>query len=160
MKYLLIGLLAVSLLSVACSNKEVKSEAQTRLSVEPAGYYYLNMMPSIPTEGPSFHAVFKVKVINAGRTLVKNVRALSAELFKVGKNEETKLAKIELEASPNTPLENDLLPGEDITIEYGGSMPGATQVLPGTMMYGKVFIVWEGGDTIAVTPTEEIIVTR
>jgi hypothetical protein len=160
MKYLLVGLLAGILLLGACSRKEMKSEAETRLSVEPAGYYYLNMMPSVPAEGPSFHAVFKIKVINIGKTLVKNVRALSAELFKVSDSEETKLGKMELEASPETPLENDLLSGEDITIEYGGSFSGATQVTPGIMVYGKLFVVWEGGDTVAVTPATEIIVTR
>jgi hypothetical protein len=160
MKYLLVGLLAVSLLSCACSKKEVKSETQTRLLVEPAGWYYLNMMPSVPTEGPSFHAVFKIKVINIGKNLVKNIRALSAELFKVSDNEETKLGKVELRASPDTPLDNDLLSGEEITIEYGGSLSGATQVTPGIIVYGKIFVVWEGGDTVAVTPAEEIIVTR
>lgn len=160
MKYLLVGLLAIGLLSIACSRKEVKSEPETKLSVEPSGYYYLNMMPTIPEEGPSFHAVFTIKVVNVGKTLVRNLSALSAELFKVANGEETKLAKIELRASPDTPEENSLLPGEDISIEYGGSLTGASQITPGLKLYGKVFVVWEGGDTIAVTPTEEIIVTR
>jgi hypothetical protein len=160
MKYLLLGLLAISLLSCACSRKEVKSETETKLTVEPAGYYYLNMMPTVPTEGPSFHAVFKIKVINVGKTVVKNLRALHAELYKVSDNEETKLAKIDLKASPDTPEENDLIPGEDLQIEYGGTLPGATQITPGTKLYGKVFVVWDGGDTSTVTPTEEVIVTR
>lgn len=160
MRYLLIGLLAVCLLVNACSKKEVKSDAETRLSVEPSGWFYLNLMPPIPKEGPNLNAVFRVRVINVGKALVKNVELLSAEIFKVSDGEEQKLVRMELEASPGTPEENDILPGEEANIEYGGSVSGATYITPGLELYAKVFVVWEGGDTTAVTPTEEIIVTR
>jgi hypothetical protein len=160
MKYLLASLLVLSLLTLGCSKSKVKTESEIRLSVDPSGYFWLNMMPPVPQEGPSFHAVFKIKVMNVGKGIVKNAVALTADIIKVSDGAEEKLSTLELEPSPSTMVENDILPGEEMTIEYGGSVSGLTQVTPGAKVYGKVFLAWQGGDTIVVTPTDEVIGTR
>ncbi len=160
MKYLLTCVLILSLLSLGCSKNKVKTESEVRLSIEPSGYFWLNLMPPVPQEGPYFHAVFKVKVVNIGKAIVKNAVALTADVVKVSDGGEEKLSTLELEPSPGTPVENDILPGEEITIEYGGSVSGLTQVTPGAKVYAKVFLAWQGGDTIVVTPTDEVIGTR
>lgn len=160
MRYFLLGLLFLNLATLGCSKGEVKAESEVKLSIEPSGYFWLNLMPPIPREGPNFHAIIKARVSNVGKGIARNVKAVSADMYKVSDAEETKIGTVELGPSPNTATENDLLPGEEMNLEFGGSMPGATQVTPGMKLYGKVFFVWEGGHTVVRTPTDEVMATQ
>jgi len=160
MKYLFIALIGISLLALGCSKKETKAEPETRLSIEPSGYYWLSLMPPVPSEGPSFHAIIRVRVSNVGKGIVKNVKAISADIYVVSDDEESKFGRMELQPSPSTSTENALLPGEEMTIEFGGSIPGATRMTPGRMVYGNVFVVWDGGHSIVSTPADQVMATR
>ncbi len=160
MRYLLSALLTVSILALGCSKKEMKTETQVDLSIEPSGYYWLNLMPVIPKEGPSFHTVFKIKVTNSSKAIVKNVKAVSATIYTVFDDEEKDLGSMELDPSPNTPVENNLLPGEQINLEFGGFISGATQVTPGMTVYGRIFVVWDSGHTTVATPPDEVMATH
>jgi len=160
MRYMIVALLILGTLVLGCSKKEIKAETQVDLSIEPSGYYWINLMPVIPKEGPSFHAMFKIKVTNSGKTIVKNVKAVSAVIYTFSDEEEKKLGTMELEPSPSTPTENSLLPGEFIDLDFGGSFPGATHVTPGMTVYGNVFIVWDGGHTTVASLPDKVIATH
>lgn len=160
MRYVIFALLILGTLVSGCSKKEIKAETQVDLLIEPSGYHWLNLMPVIPKEGPSFHTLFKIKVINGGKTIVKNVKAVSAVIYIFSDEEETKLGTMELEPSPNTPTENSLLPGEVITLDFGGSFAGATRVTPGLTVYGRVFIVWDGGHATVASLPDKVTATH
>ncbi|MFQ5905975.1 MAG: hypothetical protein ACE5JA_05325 [bacterium] len=160
MKYLFISVITLSLLSLGCSKKETKAEPEAKLSIEPSGYYWLNLMPPVPADGPSFHAIFRVKVTNVGKGIARNVKAISADIYLIADDEESKFGRMELRPSPSTSIENDLLPGEEMTIEFGGSIPGATRVTPGLTVYGNVFLVWDSGHSIVSTPADQVMATR
>lgn len=160
MRYLLMTLLVLGTVALGCSKKEMKSKKQVDLLIEPSGYYWLNLMPVIPKEGPLFHTMFKIKVTNNGKTIVKNVKAVSAVIYTISGDEEKKLGTMELEPSPNTPAENDLLPGEEFTLEFGGFFSGATNVTPGMTVYGNVFVVWDSGHSTVMSLPDKVIATH
>jgi hypothetical protein len=145
---------------MGCYKKEIKAEAPAKLSVEPSGYFWLNLMPVVPAEGPSFHAIFKLKATNTGSVAVKNVKAMSATIYAVSEEEETELGTMELKASPNTPVENEILPGEQNTLEFSGTFTGANRVIPDMTVYANVFLVWDGGQVRVLTPQDKVVATR
>jgi hypothetical protein len=160
MRYAIFALLILGTMVLGCSKKEIKAETQAELLIEPSGYYWINLMPVIPKEGPSFNTLFKIKVTNGGKTIVKNVKAISAVIYTFSDEEEKKLGTMELEPSPNTPTENSLLPGEEFTLDFGGSFAGATHVTPGLIVYGKVFIVWDGGHATVASLPDNVTATH
>ena len=161
MRYLLATLLIVSILfTVGCAKRGGNALPEARLSIQSSGYFWLNVMPPVPSDGPSFHAVFKMKVAHVGGGIVRNVKAVSATIILMTEDGETEFGVMELQPAPNTSVENALVEGEQIEMEFGGGIPGATRIVPGVKAYAKVFIVWDGGHTTVETLAGEVIATH